>query len=110
MKKPVVIILVILIVLIGVGSVFLSRYIRFYKPDWMKEAIAFSDDYIKTNELLIEEYGENFNYKLKGYRADFNKKDGSGFFNGVYYIEDVTYTIEIEAINFEWSVKSFKKD
>ena len=110
MKKGVVILIIVAIIAGGVGIYFLTNAIRFYKPDWLKEIIAISSEYIESNEMLIDEYGENFHYTLNTFQAKYDEKTGEGYYISHFTVESDKYIVEYEAVNFEWTVKDLYRD
>ena len=107
MKNGILIAAIVLAILVGIGGVFITRYIMYYEPEWLKEAIDYSNKYIDSSDLLTEKYGTQFEYKLKGYEADYDKETGTVYFSGTYHIENSEYLINVESADSEWLVKEF---
>lgn len=107
MKKGILILVIVLAILVGIGGVYLTRYIMYYEPEWLKGAIEFSNKYVESSDLLTEKYGTKFDYRLKGYEADHDKETGDVYFSGTYQIENNEYIINVESADSEWIVKEF---
>lgn len=93
-KKILTIILIaVAIIMVGIFVVVFSSAIHEYAfPKWYDNAKIIAIDYAKTNESLIDIYGDDFDIKAIGYRYE----HGESRNHIILQIEDSYYRVYIE--------------
>lgn len=110
-KKKVIeiIIIVLLLATISIGMVAYMTLEYFKTPEWVKEAINASYEYIEKSDKISSIYGEDFSYKIRGYSAHRDRNNETATFNGTVYIESDIYEIDLIFEDSKWTVIDFYK-